>query len=134
MAQNKILGQVAFATQYAKIKADGSRESYADAMGRVRDMHIEKFPQLAKRIDRVFNDFVMPQIVFPSQRSTQFGGDAIKRNNMRLYNCTASYCDRPRFFAEGFWLLMSGCGVGFSVQKHHIDRLPRLITAEQRDA
>lgn len=134
MAQNKILGQVAFATQYAKIKADGSRESYADAMGRVRDMHIEKFPQLAKRINRVFDEFVMPQIVFPSQRSTQFGGDAIKRNNMRLYNCTASYCDRVRFFAEGFWLLMSGCGVGFSVQKHHIDRLPRLITAEQRDA
>lgn len=133
MAQNKILGKVAFATQYAKLKADGTRESYIDAMDRVKAMHVEKFPALEQRIEQVFKDFVYPQIVFPSQRSTQFGGDAIKRNNMRLYNCTASYCDRVRFFAEGFWLLMSGCGVGFSIQRHHVLRLPKLITKAQRD-
>jgi ribonucleoside-diphosphate reductase alpha chain len=51
-----------------------------------------------------------------------------------MYNCTASYIDRVRFFAEGFWLLMSGCGVGFSVQKHHIAKLPNLISKTQRDA
>jgi ribonucleoside-triphosphate reductase len=133
MNQNKLLGQVAFATQYAKIKADGKRETYQDAMDRVKAMHIAKFPQLEATITRVFEDFVYPQIVFPSQRSTQFAGIAIERNNMRMYNCTASYCDRTRFFAEGFWLLMSGCGVGFSIQKHHIERLPNLINASQRD-
>ena len=71
MAQNKILGKVAFATQYAKLKADGTRESYIDAMNRVKAMHIEKFPALEQRIEQVFKDFVYPQIVFPSQRSTQ---------------------------------------------------------------
>ena len=133
-AQNALLGDVAFATQYAKIKSDGTRESYIDAMCRVRDMHLKKFPFLKPQIDEVFEKFVFKKIIFPSQRSTQFAGVAIERNNMRMYNCTASYIDRPRFFAEGFWLLMSGCGVGFSVQKPHVAKLPTLITKEQRDA
>jgi ribonucleoside-diphosphate reductase alpha chain len=134
MSQNKILGEVAFATQYAHIKADGTRETYIDAMTRVKNMHQKKFPYLANRIEDVFKTFVYHGIVFPSQRSTQFAGVAIERNNMRMYNCTASYIDRVRFFAEGFWLLMSGCGVGFSVQKHHIAKLPNLISKTQRDA
>ena len=133
-AQNELLGNVAFATQYAKIKSDGTRENYTDAMCRVRDMHSKKFPSLKDQINKVFEDFVFKKIIFPSQRSTQFAGVAIERNNMRMYNCTASYVDRPRFFAEGFWLLMSGCGVGFSVQKPHIAKLPSLISKEQRDA
>lgn len=134
MSQNKILGEVAFATQYAHIKADGTRETYIDAMTRVKNMHQKKFPYLANRIEDVFKTFVNHGLVFPSQRSTQFAGVAIERNNMRMYNCTASYIDRVRFFAEGFWLLMSGCGVGFSVQKHHIAKLPALISKNQRDS
>ena len=86
MNQNKLLGQVAFATQYAKIKDDGKRETYKDAMDRVKAMHIAKFPQLEATITSIFQDFVYPQIVFPSQRSTQFAGIAIERNNMRMYN------------------------------------------------
>lgn len=41
-------------------------------------------------------------------------------------NCVGSYCDRPRFFQECFWLLLCGCGTGFSIQKHHVARLPKL--------
>lgn len=134
MSQNSLLGKVAFATQYAHIKADGTRETYIDAMTRVKNMHQKKFPYLANRIEDVFKTFVNHGLVFPSQRSTQFAGVAIERNNMRMYNCTASYIDRVRFFAEGFWLLMSGCGVGFSVQKHHIAKLPNLISKTQRDS
>ncbi len=134
MSQNKILGEVAFATQYAHVKADGKRETYLDAMARVKQMHQKKFPFLSMDIEQVFQNYVYKKKVFPSQRSTQFGGIAIERNNMRMYNCTASYIDRVRFFAEGFWLLMSGCGVGFSVQKHHIAKLPALISKDQRDS
>ena len=39
-------------------------------------------------------------------------------------NCSASYCDRLRFFQEAFYALLAGVGTGFSVQKHHIDKLP----------
>ena len=43
-------------------------------------------------------------------------------------NCTVSYCDRIRFFQEAMWLLLCGCGVGFSVQQHHIGKLPNFLS------
>jgi ribonucleoside-diphosphate reductase alpha chain len=64
--------------------------------------------------------------VLPSMRSMQFGGEAILRNHSRMFNCSFSNVDRVEFFREYFFLLLSGCGVGFSVQKHHIALLPSL--------
>lgn len=64
--------------------------------------------------------------VLPSMRSMQFGGSAILKNHSRMFNCSFSNVDRVEFFREYFFLLLSGCGVGFSVQKHHIALLPPL--------
>ncbi len=66
--------------------------------------------------------------VLPSMRSMQFGGEAILKNHSRMFNCSFSNVDRVEFFREYFFLLLSGCGVGFSVQRHHIARLPSLPT------
>jgi ribonucleoside-triphosphate reductase len=62
--------------------------------------------------------------VLPSMRSLQFGGRAILHSNARMFNCSYSIVDRVEFFREYFFLLLSGCGVGFSVQKQHIACLP----------
>jgi ribonucleoside-diphosphate reductase alpha chain len=64
--------------------------------------------------------------VLPSMRSMQFGGEAILKNHSRMFNCSFSNVDRIEFFREYFFLLLSGCGVGFSVQKHHVAMLPAL--------
>jgi ribonucleoside-diphosphate reductase alpha chain len=64
--------------------------------------------------------------VLPSMRSLQFGGEAILRNHARIYNCSFSNVDRLEFFREYLFLLLSGCGVGFSVQRHHVSQLPAL--------
>jgi ribonucleoside-diphosphate reductase alpha chain len=64
--------------------------------------------------------------VLGSQRALQFGGEPILKRHAKIYNCTSSYCDRLRFFQECFWLLLCGSGTGFSVQKHHIAKLPSL--------
>ena len=64
--------------------------------------------------------------VLPSMRSLQFGGKAILEKHSRIYNCAFTYIDRVDAFRESFYLLLCGCGVGFSVQKHHIDKLPPL--------
>lgn len=69
---------------------------------------------------------VSSKLVLPSMRSMQFGGEAILRNHSRMFNCSFSNVDRLEFFREYFFLLLSGCGVGFSVQRHHIARLPVL--------
>lgn len=42
-------------------------------------------------------------------------------------NCSSSYCDRPEFFNEAFYLLLCGCGVGFSVQNRHVKNLPTIV-------
>lgn len=64
--------------------------------------------------------------VLPSMRSLQFGGPAIEANEARIYNCSFSHADRTAFFRECFFLLLSGVGVGFSVQTHHVASLPSL--------
>lgn len=69
-------------------------------------------------------DLVKNRKILPSMRSIQFGGRAIEAAHARLYNCSFSYADRPEFFKEALYLLLCGVGVGFSVQKHHVAKIP----------
>jgi ribonucleoside-diphosphate reductase alpha chain len=127
--QNEILGKVAFAAQYARPTESG-RESWLDAVERVCNMHCEKYPSIHEEIKDAF-ELVKEQRIVPSQRSMQFAGDAIKKHNMRMYNCTYSPVDRKEFFSEMLWLLLCGCGTGFSVRSKDIVKLPRVINADQ---
>ena len=127
--QNDILADIAFASQYAK-ENNGKRENWEEAVDRVVKMHKRKFefhyPSLNSDIDYMFK-FVKEKRVFASQRSMQFGGDPILKKNMRIYNCTFSFCDRTKFFAECFYLLLCGSGTGFSIRKQHVDQIDILI-------
>jgi ribonucleotide reductase, class II len=80
---------------------------------------------LGEVIDSAFT-YVNEKRVLPSMRSMQFAGPAILGNNARMFNCSFSNIDRIEFFREYFFLLLSGCGVGFSVRKHHVEKLPAL--------
>ncbi|TVP78996.1 MAG: recombinase [Puniceicoccaceae bacterium] len=75
-------------------------------------------------------DGVEQRRALPSMRSLQFGGAAIEANEARIYNCSFSHADRVAFFKECFYLLLSGVGVGFSVQSHHVAALPGLPERE----
>jgi ribonucleoside-diphosphate reductase alpha chain len=82
-----------------------------------------------QRLDAIIREAfeqVAAKKVLPSMRSMQFGGEAILRNHSRMFNCSFANVDRLEFFREYFFLLLSGCGVGFSVQKHHVALLPPL--------
>ncbi len=82
-----------------------------------------------QRLDQIIREIflqVSAKKVLPSMRSMQFGGEAILKNQSRMFNCSFANVDRVDFFKEYFFLLLSGCGVGFSVQKHHIALLPPL--------
>lgn len=113
-------------TKYARyIPVLQRRETYKETNDRSRNMHIKKYPQIANEINEAF-DLVDNKYVLPSMRARQFGGKAIETNHTRIYNCSFSVCNRPRFFAEGFYLLLCGTGTGFSVQWKHVDQLPEL--------
>ena len=124
----KALQEYTYWSKYARHnKAAKRRETWYEAVSRVEEMHLRRYPQIAKEIKWAF-DQVRTKRVLGSQRALQFGGEPIERKNARLYNCTAAYCDRMRFFQEAFWLLLCGCGVGFSVQRQHVAKLPDFHT------
>jgi ribonucleoside-diphosphate reductase alpha chain len=96
-------------------------------------MHLQKFPQLKDEIEEVYK-MVYAKKVLPSMRSLQFAGKPAEINNARMFNCSFLPVDDFRSFSEAMFLLLSGCGVGFSVQSHHVDKLPeiKIPTREKR--
>jgi ribonucleoside-diphosphate reductase alpha chain len=118
------LQEYTFNSKYARYLPEKKRrETWNEAVDRVKEMHLRRYPQITEEINWAFEQ-VRQKRVLGSQRALQFGGKAIEKNHARIFNCIASYADRLRFFQESFWLLLCGCGVGFSVQTHHINKLP----------
>lgn len=123
----KAVEQFVHLTRYSKWLDDEKRRelTWTETVNRSRQMHKTKFPMLDKVIDQVF-DKVDQKRILPSMRSMQYGGPAQIVNNIKGYNCAFSVCNRPRFFAEAFYLLLAGTGVGYSVQFRHVEQLPAL--------
>ena len=102
-----------------------SRETIEETINRNMMMHLDKFPSLSKDIVKAYQR-VHELKVMPSMRALQFSGEAILRNNARQYNCSFVSITDIQVFSEILYLLLSGVGVGFSVQKHHINNLPKV--------
>ncbi len=107
------------------------RETWKELVTRNMEMHIRKYPELENEITQVYNEFVMTKKVLPSMRSLQFAGKPIEVNPSRLYNCSFMHVNHLDAFSETMFLLLSGTGVGVSVQQHHVDQLPALMGTEQ---
>ena len=86
-------------------------------------MHLKKFPELEEIINRAYKSVYSKKVV-PSMRSLQFGGKPIEISPNRLFNCAYAPINHVDIFSEIMFLLLGGSGVGFSVQKHHLEELP----------
>ena len=121
---NKILSEITIFNKYAKYNPDlKRRETWDEICNRYELMMISKYPNLQSEITNSM-DFVRSKRVLPSMRAMQFAGTPIFKNESRIYNCAYLPVDDYRAFNESMFLLLGGTGVGFSVQKHHIDKLP----------
>jgi ribonucleoside-triphosphate reductase len=130
----EILSDIVVYNKYAKyVPSKQRRETWEELVTRNKEMHQEKFPQLKEEIEDVYK-MVYSKKVLPSMRSLQFAGKPIAINNSRIFNCSFLPIDDYRAFSETMFLLLSGCGVGFSVQQHHIENLPEIhkATKEKR--
>lgn len=107
------------------------RESWEEICGRYENMMIEKYPHMSDEIQQ-WMTFVYQRKVLPSMRAMQFAGTAIARNNSRIYNCAYLPVDDLRAFSETLFLLLGGTGVGYSVQYHHVEKLPPIKKAEKQ--
>lgn len=120
------LSQIIVFSKYARYREDlGRRETWEEIVGRVEDMHLRRFPDESERIREAF-DYVRRKEVLPSARTLQFAGPAMERDHVRGFNCAFLPMDAPEAFSEVMYLLLCGTGVGFSVQRPVVRRLPQL--------
>src|SRR5215217_1523780 len=124
----QILSDITVFGKYARFRPElKRRETWDEIVDRNKSMHQKKYPHLSELIDEVYTRSVYPKNILPSMRSLQFAGVPIERNPSRIYNCAYLPIEDTDSFAEIMFLLLGGTGVGYSVQKRHIDKLPVVI-------
>jgi ribonucleoside-triphosphate reductase len=121
---NKILSDITVHMKYARYNPElKRRETWKELVTRNMNMHIKTYPELEDDIRGTY-DYVFDKKVLPSMRSMQFGGKPIEISPNRIYNCAYLPIDHTDAFSETMFLLLGGTGVGYSVQRHHVDKLP----------
>jgi ribonucleoside-diphosphate reductase alpha chain len=124
--ESELLSAITTFMKYSKYLPDKQRrETWTELVDRNKNMHLEKFPQLKEEIDAAYK-FVYDKKILPSMRSLQFAGKPVDLNNTRLYNCCFLPVDHADAFSEIMFLLLSGTGVGYSVQRQHVEKLPEI--------
>lgn len=149
-ASAQLMADAKFYESYARYDDSlGRYETWEESVERVMAMHrfkyadkldltvtLPPFEEMYKYLDKELDTFTLNSLmvvaqqsygdkyILGAQRALQFGGKQLLSKHAKMYNCTASYCDRTDFFKEAFWLMLCGCGIGFSVQKQHIAKLP----------
>lgn len=126
------LAEAKFYEGYSRYNEEtGQYETWNEAVDRVMNTHKRKYSHLLDNPE--FNEYLelitrlyKERKILGSQRALQFGGDQLLKHEAKLYNCLSSVANRPSFFNEFFYFLLCGCGVGYSIQKHHVEQLPRI--------
>jgi ribonucleoside-diphosphate reductase alpha chain len=128
----RILSDLVIHMKYARyIPELKRRELWGEICERYAKMMRDKYPALHDEINENIR-FVLDKKVLPSMRAMQFAGPAIERNCSRIYNCAYMPVDDIRSFSEAMFLLLGGTGVGFSVQFHHVEKLPAVAKGRKR--
>jgi ribonucleoside-triphosphate reductase len=123
---NKILSDITVYMKYARyLPEEKRRETWEELVTRNKKMHIKKYSSLKDEIEEAYK-YVYEKKVLPSMRSMQFGGKPIEVAPNRIYNCAFMPIDHIDAFSECMFLLLGGTGVGFSVQAHHVEKLPEI--------
>src|SRR5690606_21680310 len=114
-------------SDYLKWNNEKNRfETWEEAVDEVLNTHVLKYgDKIQKLIDEVRPLYYNKEFL-ASQRSLQFRGDLILKNHCKLYNCCTSYCYSPDIFGKGFFILLSGTGLGVSLKRKYVSQLPKL--------
>lgn len=125
----KFLSDLKFFESYSKWNDSLKRkETWEESVEDVMKMHYNKFrhiPEIIPYIDKAKTAYKNKEIL-ASQRNLQYREEQIIKSNTRLFNCSSTYIDRPEVFKEAMWVLLNGCGVGYSVENRFIDKLPTI--------
>ena len=117
-------------SRYARwMEEEGRRENWGETVSRyvnfMADTLMEKHNYKIDKVDKeMMEDYITSLSVMPSMRAMMTAGEALKRDNTCGYNCSYLPVDSPRSFDEAMYILMCGTGVGFSVERENVDKLP----------
>jgi ribonucleoside-triphosphate reductase (thioredoxin) len=108
----------------------GRYANWDESVDRVMDMHKEKYKdKMNDELKSIFDDIskaYKEKLFLGAQRALQFGGEQLLKHQIRMYNCVSSYTNRAEYFGEFMYMLLCGAGAGFSVQWHHIAKIPKI--------
>lgn len=82
--------------------------------------------QIPAKVKQKIREAITGFDVMPSMRALWAAGTAAEQDNTTLYNCSYTNIDRQQAFAEGLYVLMCGCGWGFSVESKYVNKLPTI--------
>jgi ribonucleoside-diphosphate reductase alpha chain len=117
-------------SRYARwLEEEGRRENWDETVSRyvnfMEEALLEKHNYKMDKVDKkMIEDYILNLNVMPSMRAMMTAGPALKRDNVCGYNCSYLPVDSPRSFDEAMYILMCGTGVGFSVERENVDKLP----------
>jgi len=123
----EFLSQLKLYSDYLKWREDlGRYETWDEACVDVLDTHLQKYGKKVKKyIDEVLPSYQAKDFLV-SQRNLQFRGPQVLKNNAKIYNCCVTYAYTPDVFAKGFYVLLSGTGLGVSLKKKFVSQLPKI--------
>ena len=114
-------------SRYARFLPDkGRRETWEETVGRYVDYLVNKGLLSDEKDIKEVTEAIIAQEVMPSMRALMTAGEALDRDNVAGFNCAYLAVDSPRAFDEAMYILMCGTGVGFSVERQYISKLPEV--------
>jgi ribonucleoside-diphosphate reductase alpha chain len=107
------------------------RETWEETVARYFDFMEEHLKEntnqeLVPKTRKILEKAVLDLEVMPSMRALMTSGEALKNSHIAGYNCAYLSVDHPKAFDECLYILMHGTGVGFSVERQHIRKLPEV--------
>jgi len=112
-------------SRYAKYFDGKGRESWSDTVERYMDNVVRPKIGDDSYVNKI-RDAILNLEVMPSMRAMMTAGPALDRDNTAGYNCSYLPVDDPKSFDEAMFILLCGTGVGFSVERQFISKLPEI--------
>ncbi len=117
-----------FYDKYSRFNYDlGRRETWVETVNRATDYlkELSEYRLPAETYERI-RQGILTMKVMPSMRLLAMAGPAARRNNIAIYNCSYMPVDSIDSFVEALIISMSGCGVGYSVERQYVEQFPRI--------
>lgn len=132
----ELMAEYVFLSKYSQKKEDGKLETWNETVDRIYSMHEKKLKDLGlfntttrHSLDEA-RELEYNKVILSSQRGRQFASvnpnSGILKHEAKMYNCCSTYIDRVAVFGELMYLLLCGCGVGYSLHKKYIEKLPEV--------